>query len=96
MTTAVPDLQPILSMRGTVARGEVPAFTHRSLERIRLHIKQRGIETAGGPFVTTHPSRTTGLVEVEAGWPTRLPSPGSTDIHAGAVPTRGPGLHSPL
>jgi hypothetical protein len=91
MTTAVPDLQPILSIRATVAPEDVAAFTHRSLERIRLHIERHGIETAGGPFVTTHTYGESCLVDVEAAWPTRHLSCGSTDIHAGVLPraTRG-------
>jgi hypothetical protein len=94
--STVPDFQPILSIRGTLPAEEVPTFTHRSLERIRLHMKRRGIERAGSPFVATHPSATPGRVEVEVGWPTRRPGTGSGDIHPGILSTRRPRLHEPL
>ena len=89
-------VQPILSIRATVAPNAVPAFTHAALERIRLYSRRQGIETAGGPFVTTHPSGHSGLVEVEAGWPTCRPCPGSDDIHAGALLRPRPSLHDAL
>jgi hypothetical protein len=86
-TTAQPiaSALPVLSIRASVPEPAVAAFVAEALDSIRLYTREHGITVAGPPFAAIHPSRETGVVDAEAGWPTTGHARGSGRIHAGAI-----------
>ena len=47
-------VQRILSIRETVARGDVPAFITSSFADLRSHLRLLGVRAVAGPFVIYH------------------------------------------
>jgi hypothetical protein len=76
--------QPVLTIRARVPTDEVPAFTRDALQEIRAYIERHHLRAEGPPFSIRHHA-SSGLVDVETGWPTRG-APGSGRIHSGALP----------
>jgi effector-binding domain-containing protein len=46
--------QRIMSIRGSVARGDVPDFIDRSFADLRSHLRLLGVRAVAGPFVIYH------------------------------------------
>ena len=82
---ALDELEPVLTIRERIPRSQRSAFVHDALEEIRVHLRERGIEIDGPPFVIAHATTTRDL-DLEVGWPVRLPE-GSGRISAGSMST---------
>ena len=76
--------EPVLSIRAIVPVAEVPSFTRDALREVRLYVEDLDGRVEGPPFSIHHAESAT-HVDLEVGWPTRLPSAGR--IHAGTLPS---------
>lgn len=80
-----PHIQPILSIRASVDGADADAFVAGALRDIRVYMQEHHVPPAGPPFSICRPRGET--VDVEAGWPTARPLPGTSRIHSGALPS---------
>jgi hypothetical protein len=79
-----PEGQAVLSIRGFVAGEDAPEFISNALRDVRAYMQEHHVPPSGPPFSI---SRVRGdALEVEAGWPTAKPVPGTSRIHCGSMP----------
>ncbi len=80
----LPD-QPTLSMRATLAVGDLPQFFGKVYGSIMQYLGEKGEQPAGMPFATYYNLDMQNL-DVEAGFPVAKALPGKGEIQASMIP----------
>jgi hypothetical protein len=84
LSSGRPDNRPILSIRASVAEREADGFISDALHDVRVYMQEHRVQPAGAPFSIRLPRD--GAIDIEAGWPTARPFPGTGRIHCCALP----------